>query len=287
MKIRTILAIAALGLSTSVFAQAQIYAHNVPDDEGQPRMITPNDWEKNADGIGEDPDHPMSGKARAFRNGWVNRGYYDADHPEEFQRFVNNRHQPKSTQVAQNTVPLPTDGVKPPLPQQMPQNAPQQVKPKGYAGYPAAANQEATEGDEDITYVQPRRQQRRPQYVQQQQPPVVVNVVPQPDPRYYEPAEQFGRAPSYRNQDEYSEQAYYDAQPQPVVPVPMYRQPDVVYVEPPVYQQPPVVIQGAVRWGRPMGYVPRIPPRARYGYPMPAGGAYRSSIGVQFGYTRY
>jgi hypothetical protein len=194
----------------------------------------------NDDGAMEDPNHQMTPTARAFRNGLING--------REMQKTQDQR------EVAQVNVP--------PLP----------PMPKGYAGYPAAAQVTV------IPLVKPQPQQQYDpreyvqtpqQYRQRPQAPVVVNVMP-PDPRYYEPAEQYGRAPSWRNRMEqqqqygdYDDQPYANERPVYVQQQPMYAPPPapVYYAPPPqpvYYVQraqpayyPPVGYAGvSARWGR-------------------------------------
>jgi hypothetical protein len=178
----------------------------------------------NDDGAVEDPRAPMTPTARAFRNG-----------------LINGRAMQKQMD-AQNTPPLP------PLPADMStQAAPQ---PKAYAGYPQAAQVQAIPAQRPM-YAPVQQQPQvvyQPQQYQRPQPPVVVNVV-QPDPRYYERSEDFGRAPSWRNRQDAMEEYGYDPYPPPGYQVP----PRPVYVQPqPVYVQPPVVVA--------QGYVPRMVP---------------------------
>lgn len=107
-------------------ADGPIYAYGVPDTQGQPRQMTPDDWQKNADGVAEDPDKPMSDTARAFRNGWVQRGNYDEQHLDEITALAEEHqqqamHAAQQQQEARNGIPpLPgVDRIKPPLPPAM------------------------------------------------------------------------------------------------------------------------------------------------------------------------
>ena len=179
-------------------------------------------------GATEDPNAPASGTARAYWHG-----------------MQSGRQTQKQEDMANNVPPLP------PLPPDM-----QPARPKGYAGYPQAA-QVQTIPQPVQQYAPPPQQyrQRQPQQTVQ-----VINVMP--DPRYYEPAEQYGRAPSWRNRDEYSDQSYAYAQPDPV-----YQVPPVFYAPPP----PPVYVQP---------YVPRAMPRY---YGGGYGGGYMSFRGRNWG----
>lgn len=215
----------------------------------------------NADGKQEDPSAPMTTTARAFRNG-----------------LINGRQMQKDQDAQVNLPPLPPD---------MPAPA---AQPKGYSGFPQAAQVQA------IPTQQPRVQQYQPQepvyqapppqYVQRQytpqpqpmqQPPVqIVNVMP--DPRYYERATDFGRAPSWRNRQDAMEEMGYDPYP----PAGYQPPPRPVYIAPqPVYEQAPQVV-----YVQPSGYV-RRPAPAYYPYGG-YGGSIQARIGrVRLGYTAY
>lgn len=211
-----IAAIAATAMSTA-FADGPLSAYDGEQDlalsPGEQADVTRPITLNN--GATEDPRAPASSTARAYWHG-----------------MQSGRQAQKQEDMAKNVPPLP------PLPPEM-----QPVQPKGYAGYPQAAQVQA------IPQQQPEQQYAPPpQYRQRQQPTVqVVNVMP--DPRYYEPAEQYGRAPSWRNRDMYSEQSYEYAQPAPV-----YQEPQVVYAPPP----PPVIVQQPVYVQR---AYPAYPPR--------------------------
>lgn len=71
---------AGMALAMLLYGPAS-YADGPPEayeNGGQSvRSIKPNDYLVNADGAKEDPDARMSDRARAFRNGWIQRGSTD------------------------------------------------------------------------------------------------------------------------------------------------------------------------------------------------------------------
>jgi hypothetical protein len=137
--------------SASAWADGPEYAYDIPDQNGQPRQMTPDDWTRNADGRAEDPDNPMSTTARAFRNGWIQRGDYDA-------KQMQPQQPPPLPPVARDyTQPLPRM-------QQQPQYDPNQVQ-EVYTDQP--------------DYPPPQYAQQDPYY---QEPP---HLVRSPAPVYY------------------------------------------------------------------------------------------------------
>lgn len=167
-----------------------------------------------ANGATEDPNAPASGTARAYWHGLQNG---------------------RAAQKAEDQVNLP------PLPPD---------PPNGYSGYPKAAQVQSIP---QPTYA-PVPQQRyvqapQPQY-REPQPPVVVNVMP-PDPRYYQPATDFGRAPSWRNRQDAMEEYGYDPYPPPGYappPRPVYIAPAPVYVQRAVPVYPGYVVRSQPRY---------------------------------------
>lgn len=221
--IKHLLAAALLvSVSSMALADGPLSAYDGTEDLAlapNERVIPESQY--NLDGAQEDPAAPMTGTARAFRNGRIQGA---AEQKEK---------------DAQNYPPLP------PL-------------PKGYAGYPQAAQVAAIPKPvmrqaPAPVYAAPQQQaevayQPQPQqYVHAAQPPVVVNVV-QPDPRYYQPATDFGRAPSWRNRQEAMEEYGYDPYPPPGYQPP----PRPVYIAPqPVYVQPGYVVRSQPRYYQP------------------------------------
>lgn len=242
---------------------AQARADGSPDDYSRAIVnqmsLDPNESTVLDDGRTEDPNARMSTTARAFVNG------------------VYNGRQMQKDQDAQVNVP--------PLP-------PMPVQPKGYTGYPPAAQVQAIPQPPQQQYVQREYVQPPQQYRQPPQPPVVVNV--NPDPRYYEPADQYGRAPSWRNRME-AQQMYDES-------ASAYAGPDGVYANaggvvamvpsqsayaaplpPPAYYVPPP----PVVYVQP-GYVRRIAPVPMYGYPYGGYGGISARIGhVRIGIGGY
>ena len=162
MKTRIAICLLAIAASASAFADGPIYAYNVPDQNGQPRQMTPEDWAQNADGRAEDPNSPMSDRARAFRNGWIQRGDYDAQH------FAQQYDKQQQQQVQL-----------PPLPpaQQPPLQSQKYVYSEAPAPQPAYDPNQVAE----VVADQPPPQQYA--YVQQEPP----HLVRSPTPVYYAP----------------------------------------------------------------------------------------------------
>lgn len=216
---KKLIILALVLVANAAYADGPVYSYSVPGQDAQPRQMTADDWSTNVDGVSEDPNNPMSGTARAFRNGWVNRGQYDVAHPEELrvlkQRLANQQPNQVFDQARAQVA------VQPPLPGNLDDNE-QDVTPqvaqvprqRGYAPYPQAA------------------------YVQS-----IPAQPPQQPVQYAAPTQ-------------YPE---YDEQPQQYAPPPppqyVQQQPQVVYVQPPPVYQPPqprVVVQ--MPQVRPYGY---------------------------------
>jgi hypothetical protein len=216
---------------TPAFADGPVSAY----DGEQDLALAPNEQEITSpitvNGATEDPRAPASGTARAYWHG------------------LQNGRAAQKQEDAQNVPPLP------PLPADM-ADTPQPAR-RAYAGYPQAAQVQAIPAQpvqQRPMYAPVQRQpqvvyQPQPQY--QQQPPVVVNVMP-PDPRVYERAEDFGRAPSWRNRQDAMQDYGYDPYPPPGTYAQQVQQP--VYIAPP---PPPVYVQPAPVYVA-QGYVPRV-----------------------------
>lgn len=228
----------AVALLVSVSSMALADGPQSAYDGDEDLALAPNERvipesQYNFDGMKEDPSAPMTGTARAFRNGRIQGA---AEQKEK---------------DAQNYPPLP------PIPAGM-------QEPKGYAGYPQAAQVAAIPQPvvrQAPVYAPPPP----PQQVRAPQPPVVVNVV-QPDPRYYQPATDFGRAPSWRNRQDAMEEYGYDPYPPPGYqppPRPVYIAPQPVYVQP-QYAEP--VYPGYVVRSQPRYYQAPYPMYEQGGY---------------------
>lgn len=215
MKAR-IAACVLLMVSVSAWADGPEYAYDIPDQNGQPRQMTPEDWNRNADGRAEDPNNPMSTTARAFRNGWIQRGDYEAKHavPQP----------PPLPQVAQDYT-QPLQSQRPPQPQYSQQPQYQQYDPSQvqevYADQPPYPPQQYTPQDAYVQQVPPHLVRSpapvyygRPpaRYVQQyEQPwygptPIVIQPAMRGYPRYPDgygpgyvrPDYAYRQAPNYR-----------------------------------------------------------------------------------------
>lgn len=208
MKTRIAVALLVMAVSASAFADGPIYAYNVPDQNGQPRQMTPEDWAQNADGRAEDPNNPMSDRARAFRNGWIQRGDYDAQHFA--QQYDKQQQQPPQTPLQSHTYTY-SDA---PAPQQQAYD-PNQVQE-------VIADEPVPQPPQQYAYVQPEPPHlvrspapvyyQPPQYVVQRVPvwygptPVVIQPAVRPYPggypqgyadRYVRPDYAYRQAPNY------------------------------------------------------------------------------------------
>ncbi|BCM95195.1 hypothetical protein [Burkholderia phage FLC6] len=185
---KTRIALCALLLvSMSAWADGPFYAYSVPDANGQPRQITPDDWTRNADNRAEDPDSPMSDRARAFRNGWIQRGDYDArNYAQLYDQQQQQRPQAplQSRTYTYSDAPAPqqtydpnqvaeVDADDPPYVQQYPQQAYIQQEPPHLVRSPAP-----------VYYAPPPVQYNRPYYGPTQ---VVIQPAVRPYPRGYPP----------------------------------------------------------------------------------------------------
>lgn len=185
MKSKTQLTVAAAIFALSLHG-AQAYADGPVEayQDGAPLASTldPNEYVVNADGAKEDPDHRMSDIARAYRNGYINRGktddailkqkladQYEADHASTQREPPIPPGMPNGAQVA---------------PVQNPQVRQRPLPPPAqYAQEPMApAPSYAPEAPEPVQYQQPVY--RQPVYEQPvyEAPPVVVQQVYAPPP---------------------------------------------------------------------------------------------------------
>ncbi|MGF6469833.1 hypothetical protein [Paraburkholderia youngii] len=222
------------------------------DDAVPAGSLSPNEYKVNADGMKEDPNAKMSDVARAYRNGYINRGKQDqADYQAMIDSHNHGQRQPAKTDVARVDVP--------PLPPGVPED-----------------------DNSKYTSIPPQPQKPKPvQYAQRQvpQPPPPQQQYQQvyQQPQYAPPPMQYQQAPAYAQmQPVYDNQPVYVRQdyPQPPVQyVPVYPQaqyeemPQVVEtviqpVAPVAYQ----VYHPPVYWAQPRVYAYRAPPV--YGYRM-------------------
>lgn len=198
--------LAGMIVSASAMAAGPMYAYSVPDQNGQPRQMTPDDWKKNVDGRAEDPNAMMSDRARAFRNGWVQRGDYDA------QRYAK-MYDDQQNQPPQSQAPLQshTYVYSDPDPDQQPQQAMQPLPPQ--------QAQQPMYDPRQIQTVDADQQDQQDQDQDQYQPPPQYAA---PEPRYAQPP------------------AYMVASPRPVYTPPP---PPVQYIYQPAPAPTPVYVQ--------------------------------------------
>jgi hypothetical protein len=206
--------------------------------------LSPDEYQVNADGMKEDPNAKMSDVARAYRNGYINRGKQDqADYNAMIDSHNHGQRQPARQEVARVDVP--------PLPPGLPDD-----DNPNYTTAPPQRQQPLQ--PQPRPYVQ--RQAPQPQYRQVYQPP---QYVPAP-PVQYQQAPEFVQAPAFDDEGQpmYVQQAYA---PPPVQYIPVYTQPQ--YVEAPMVQTvvQPIVAQPVPYqvynpyWGAPRVYAYRSP----------------------------
>jgi hypothetical protein len=174
------------------------------EEDAPAGSLSPNEYQVNADGMKEDPNAKMSEVARAYRNGYINRGKEDQ----------------AGYDVARVDVP--------PLPAGVPED-----DNSKYTSIPPQPRQYAQRQVPQPPQ-QPLQQQPQPQYRQAYQTQQYA-----PAPMQYQPAPQYVQAqpqPVYaESQPMYVRQEYA---PPPVQYVPVYGQPQYVQSQ---YEEMPVV----------------------------------------------
>lgn len=260
MRIRTLLACALATAVSTMTLQCNLAWADGPEsayaeDEAPLASLSPDEYQVNADGMQEDPNAKMSDVARAYRNGYINRGKEDQagynamieshNHGQRkptnvyagnarstssqpsTQPSVQPSTQPTNTQVARVDVP--------PLPAGVPEDDNSKYttippQPRQYAQRQPVRQAPA----QTQPVVQYRQAYQEPQYA----PPMPAQYQPMPD--YAQPQPQLVYADS---QPVYVRQEYA---PAPVQYVPVYPQ---QYDEMPVVEtivqpaQPPVAYQ--------------------------------------------
>jgi hypothetical protein len=210
------------------------------DDDAPAASLSPNEYQVNADGMSEDPKAKMSDVARAYRNGYLNRGKEDqAGYDAMIDSHNHGQRQPAKTDVAQVNVP--------PLPAGVPEDDKSKYttippQPRQYAQrqVPQPPQQQYQQA-----YQQQPYQQQQP-YPQQQYAPAM--------PMQYQPAPAYAQAqPVYADsQPVYVRQQYA---PPPVQYVPVYAQQQYA----PQYDEMPMV-EEAVMPAPPVAYQVYRPP---------------------------
>ena len=219
-------------------------------DDAPAASLSPNEYQVNADGMNEDPKAKMSDVARAYRNGYINRGKEDqAGYDAMIDSHNHGQRQPAKTDVAQvNVPPLPAgvpedDNSKyttiPPQPRQYTQRqVSQPPQPPQQPQYRQAYQQQP---------YQPQPYQQQP-YPQQQYAPAM--------PMQYQPAPEYAQAQPQSiygdTQPVYVRQEYA---PPPVQYMPVYAQQQYA----PQYEEMPMV-EEAVMPAPPVAYQVYRPP---------------------------
>ena len=208
-------------------------------DEAPAGSLSPNEYQVNADGMKEDPNAKMSDVARAYRNGYINRGKQDqADYQAMIDAHNHGQQQPVKQDAAQVNVP--------PLPPGVPED-----------------------DNSKYTAIPPQPRQYVQRQVPQPPPPQYAQAYPQQyaPPMQYQPAPQYAQAPVvYADSQPVYVRQEYAPPPPPVQYVPVYAQPqyDGVPVVETVVQPvaPPMAYQvypPPVYWGAPRVYAYRGP----------------------------
>ena len=254
MRIKTLLGFGVTTIASALTLQSGAAWADGPEaayaeEEAPAGSLSPEEYQVNADGMKEDPKAKMSDVARAYRNGYINRGKEDqAGYDAMIDSHNHGQRKPANTQVARVDVP--------PLPAGVPED-----DNSKYTTIPPQPRQYA------------QRQVSQPRQVPQAPPPQYREAYQEPQyapamPMQYQPAPQYAQMqpqPVYAdNQPMYVRQEY--APPPPVQYVPVYAQQQ--YDEMPVVETvvqpmaPPVAYQiyrPPVYWSTPRVYAYRAP----------------------------
>jgi hypothetical protein len=185
------------------------------DEDAPAGSLSPNEYQVNADGMKEDPNAKMSDVARAYRNGYINRGKEDqAGYDAMIDSHNHGQKKPVKTDVARVDVP--------PLPAGVPED--------DNAKFTTIPPQPRQYAQRQVP--QPPQPPQQPQYRQVYQPQQYAQA-----PMQYQPAPQYVQAqPVYADEPMYVRQEY--APQPPVQYVPVYAQQQ--YAQP-QYEEMPVV----------------------------------------------
>jgi hypothetical protein len=265
MRTRTFLGIGVATVASALTLQAYPAWADGPEaaygaeEEVPSGSLSANEYQLNADGMKEDSKAKMSDVARAYRNGYINRGKQDqADYQAMIDSRNHGQRQPAKTDVARVDVPPLPPGVPeddnskytsiPPQPRQYAQRHAPQAQPQPQPQtQPQQQYQQAYQQPQYAPPAMPMQYQQAPVYTQMQpqiQPqmqPVYADTQPlyvRPD---YAPAP-VQYVPVY-SQAQYEEAQIVETVMQPVAPVAyqVYR-PPVYWAQPHMYAyRPPVV----------------------------------------------
>ena len=254
MRIKTLLGFGATTVASALTLQCGPAWADGPeaayaDAQAPAGSLGPEEYQVNADGMREDPNAKMSDVARAYRNGYINRGKEDqAGYDAMIDSHNHGQRQPTNTQVARVDVP--------PLPAGLPED-----DSSKYTAIPPQPRQYA----QRQVPQPPPQQQPQPQYRQAYQEQQQYA----PAPMQYQPAPQYAQAqpqPVYANSQPMYVQQEYAPPPPPVQYVPVYAQQQ--YEEMPMVETvvqpvaPPVAYQvyrPPVYWATPRVYAYRAP----------------------------
>lgn len=255
MRIKTLLGCGATTVASMLTLQCGLAWADGPEaayaaDEAPAGSLSPDEYQVNADGMKEDPKSKMSDVARAYRNGYINRGKEDqAGYDAMIDSHNHGQRHPTNTEVARVDVP--------PLPAGVPED--------DNARYTTIPPQPRRSAQRQVAQARqvPQPPPQQVQYRQAYQEPQYAPAMPMP----YQPMPEYAQAqpqPIYaESQPVYVRQDYA---PTPVQYVPVYAQQQ--YEEMPVVETvvqpvaPPVAYQmyrPPVYWGAPRVYAYRAP----------------------------
>jgi hypothetical protein len=112
MRIKTLLGFGVTTIASALTLQCGLAWADGPeaayaaDEEAPAASLSPDEYQVNADGMKEDPKAKMSDVARAYRNGYINRGKEDqAGYNAMIESHNHGQRKPTNTQVARVDVP--------------------------------------------------------------------------------------------------------------------------------------------------------------------------------------
>jgi hypothetical protein len=256
MRIKTLLGCGATTLASALTLQCGIAWADGPeaayaaDDEAPAGSLSPEEYQVNADGMKEDPQAKMSDVARAYRNGYMNRGKEDqAGYNAMIESHNHGQRKPTATntQVVRVDVPplppgLPEDDNSkyttiPPQPRQYAQrqvSQPRQV-PQVQAQFQPQPQYRQAYQEPQYGPAMPMQYQPSPEYAQAQMQPVYADSQPVYVRQEYAPPPPVQYVPVYAQQ-QYEEMPVVETVMQPMAPPVAYQ----VY-RPPVYLSTPRV----------------------------------------------
>jgi hypothetical protein len=250
MRIKTLLGCGVTTLASALTLQCGLAWADGPEaayaeDEAPAGSLSPDEYQVNADGMKEDPKAKMSDVARAYRNGYINRGKEDqASYDAMIDSHNHGQRKPTNTQVARVDVPPLPAGVPeddsskyttiPPQPRQYAQRQvarqapPQQQQMQAMQQVPQAQYRQAYQ-EPQYAPAMPMQYQPMPDYAQAQPQPVYAESQPVYVRQEYAPPPQVQYVPVYAQQ-QYEEMPVVETIVQPMAPPVAYQM-----YRPPVY----------------------------------------------------